>query len=138
MMEHSLSPGASRVPLVLVVDDSRSSQEFIAELLLRRGYRVLTANDGREALNLARAENFDLVITDIFMPNMDGLELLVALRELQPTTPRIAVTAGIIGASEPFLNAAAAFGATATFLKPFASDAFLNCVDGLLKHGPRS
>jgi len=125
---------SSAAPLILVVDDSRSSQEFIAELLLRSGYRVLTANDGREALTLAQAENFDLVVTDIFMPNMDGLELLVALRELQPTTPRIAVTAGIIGTSEPFLNAASAFGATATFLKPFDTGAFLTCVDGLLKH----
>jgi CheY-like chemotaxis protein len=121
------------VPLILVVDDSRSSQEFIAELLLRRGYQVRTANDGREALTLAQAENFDLVITDIFMPNMDGLELLVALRELQPTTPRIAVTAGIIGTSEPFLNAASAFGAAATFLKPFVTSEFLECVDSLLR-----
>lgn len=85
-------PGA---PLrVLVVDDSRVSRIQLVETLTAAGIGVVEAGDGQEALWRARTEHFDLVLTDIHMPIMDGLELCQRLRELKQykTTPVLVLT----------------------------------------------
>jgi two-component system CheB/CheR fusion protein len=71
---------------ILVVDDSHDSLEMLRILLSSEGAQLTTAAGGQEALNLARSENFDLIISDISMPEMDGYELLTRLRD----DPRLA------------------------------------------------
>jgi two-component system sensor histidine kinase and response regulator WspE len=61
---------------VLVVDDSLTVRELERKLLANRGYQVTVAVDGMDGWNAVRAEHFDLVITDIDMPRMDGIELV--------------------------------------------------------------
>jgi len=78
---------------VLVVDDREGIRSFIAEALDGAGYQVVTAADGAEAMEAAGAGRFHLVITDLKMPRMDGMELLARLRRLDPTLPVIVLTA---------------------------------------------
>jgi two-component system chemotaxis response regulator CheY len=67
--------------VVLVVDDSATVRKFVAASLNMKGFRVVTAADGVEASELMPAEKFDLIITDLNMPDMDGFEFIRTLRE---------------------------------------------------------
>jgi len=90
------------VKTILVVDDEEAVVEFVSSLLEDGGYRVLRAYDGRSALDMSRRERPDLVITDVMMPIMNGIELACQLRA-HPETSRIPVilmTAGRIPTSE--------------------------------------
>lgn len=78
---------------ILIVDDEPSMREFLGILLEKEGYRALTASDGREALSFVESHPVDLVISDIRMPVMSGLELLAALKEKKPALPVIMITA---------------------------------------------
>ncbi len=78
---------------ILVVDDELSMREFLKILLEKEGYRILTAADGSEALSLADRNTIDLVVSDIRMPGISGLELLAALKEKNADLPVIMITA---------------------------------------------
>jgi len=78
---------------ILVVDDELSMREFLKILLEKEGYRILTAADGTEALSLAGQNPIDLVVSDIRMPGISGLELLAALKEKNADLPVIMITA---------------------------------------------
>jgi len=67
--------------VVLVVDDSATVRKFVAAALNMKGFRVITAGDGIEALERMPSEKFDLIITDLNMPDMDGYEFIRTLRE---------------------------------------------------------
>jgi CheY-like chemotaxis protein/anti-sigma regulatory factor (Ser/Thr protein kinase) len=78
------------VKKILVVDDDRTTRHMIALQLRSAGYAVEAASDGRRALERVRRHSFDLVLLDVWMPGMDGLELLGRLRE-EPSRPRVVV-----------------------------------------------
>ena len=78
---------------ILVVDDELSMREFLGILLRKEGYRVLSAADGKEALHITADNTIDLVISDIRMPGMNGLELLSALKQENSCLPVIMITA---------------------------------------------
>ncbi|RJP84118.1 MAG: sigma-54-dependent Fis family transcriptional regulator [Desulfobacteraceae bacterium] len=78
---------------ILVVDDEEKMQHLLSIMLMRQGYRVDRAGDGQKALTLVRENPYDLVISDIRMPNMDGLELLSAIKELNIPCPVVFITA---------------------------------------------
>ena len=80
-------------PRLLVVDDDLESCEVVAEALRAEGYVVATAQGGRTALTLAREQVFDIVMSDIRMPDLDGLALLRGLREASPGVTVILMTA---------------------------------------------
>jgi CheY-like chemotaxis protein len=75
---------------LLVVDDEPDAVLILARTLLARGYRVITAESGLQAINLAKAEKPDLILLDILMPDMDGTQVAAALQE-DPTTKNIPV-----------------------------------------------
>jgi DNA-binding NtrC family response regulator len=79
--------------LILIVEDDLKVGESIRLLLKRRGYESLLASNGKEALSLFRQETVDLVITDLVMPKMDGIELLEAVKHLRPETEVIVISA---------------------------------------------
>lgn len=94
---------------ILVVDDQRSIRNSLAELLELEGYKVLKAQDGREALNILPKSDVKLVITDIKMPNMDGTELLSKVKELYNEIPVIMISAhGCIQSAVKCINSGAA------------------------------
>src|SRR2546422_9488200 len=78
---------------ILVVDDEQSMTQFLSIVLRKEGCQVTTVNNGREALEKARAENFDVVITDIKMPGMDGIQLLQGIKKHDPSLPVVIMTA---------------------------------------------
>jgi PAS domain S-box-containing protein len=84
-------PGG-HVPKILVVDDEPKTLDLMVEWLAQAGYRVLSARSGREALKIFNAEHPELMITDLFMPEMSGLELIEAARSISPKTEILILT----------------------------------------------
>jgi two-component system response regulator PilR (NtrC family) len=78
---------------ILVVDDDQGMREFLEIMMTREGYRVVTASDAGKALTRCRKETFDLVITDLKMPKMDGIAFLKEVKQLSPETMVILITA---------------------------------------------
>ncbi|MGQ9630119.1 MAG: sigma-54-dependent transcriptional regulator [bacterium] len=78
---------------ILVVDDEAGMREFLKAVLEDEGYEVSLAKDGREAFSKIESQNFHLIMTDLRMPGMDGMEVLRRAKELDPTAPVIVITA---------------------------------------------
>jgi DNA-binding NtrC family response regulator len=78
---------------ILVVDDEQSMTQFLSIVLRKEGYSVVTVNNGRDALEKVKTEGFDVVITDIKMPGMDGIQLLHGIKKHDPALPVIIMTA---------------------------------------------
>jgi PAS domain S-box-containing protein len=118
---------------ILVVDDQPTNREMLSTLLGYRGHRVLEAADGAEALLISRRERPDLVISDILMPTMDGLEFVRRLRADPDLyrTPVIFCTATLLHREAEALAEAA--GAARLFYKPIDPEKVLAAVDALLQ-----
>jgi len=78
---------------ILVVDDDQGMREFLEILLIREGYEVISASGGKEALCLCKKYKFDLAITDLKMPKVDGIDVLKSIKEISPETMVILITA---------------------------------------------
>jgi len=120
---------------ILVVDDELSMREFLKILLEKEGYRVTTAAEGKTALLLAEQHHFDLMISDIRMPGMSGLELLAQLKQLQADIGVIMITAF---ASPDDAVSAMKHGAFDYITKPFNVDEIKNVVRAVLKKRPHA
>jgi two-component system response regulator PilR (NtrC family) len=120
---------------ILVVDDELSMREFLKILLEKEGYRVTTAAEGKTALALAEQHHFDLMISDIRMPGMSGLELLAQLKQLQADIGVIMITAF---ASPDDAVSAMKHGAFDYITKPFNVDEIKNVVRAVLKKRPHA
>ena len=117
-------------PRLLVVDDEETQRGMLKSILERAGYHVVTAADGREALDLLEEANFDLVLTDQRMPVLDGLELLKRVNELPVGLPVVLMTAygSVSSAVEAMKHGAADY-----LTKPFEKDELLLVVKKVLK-----
>ncbi len=127
---HASDGDAEQGRTVLVVDDVSDVTEMLSVLLTHAGYEVVTASSAHEAIALARDHHFDLVISDIGMPEMNGYELAEALRS-QPgyeTVPMVAVT-GYSMFDDRNRSLAAGFNAHVT--KPIEPRAFLDLIQQL-------
>ncbi|RME97202.1 MAG: response regulator [Chloroflexi bacterium] len=115
---------------VLTVDDRADSIKFLREyVLIPNGYKMLHANNGADALHLVLSRKVDLVISDLVMPRMGGLELLETLRERELDIPVILMT---FHGSEGTAVRAFRLGARDYIIKPFAIDEMLNAIDRAL------
>lgn len=117
---------------VLVADDEEALLRILALVLEEAGYRVITAHDGRAALDAARTQAADVVITDFMMPELGGGELLSALLEARPRTPVI-----VMSSLEESVIARSCNGHARFFRKPFDVPEFLHSVASLASAGPR-
>jgi CheY-like chemotaxis protein len=113
---------------ILVVDDSAEVRSFLAALLEHEGYVVNQAANGKEAQVWCRETDIDLIITDIVMPEQEGLETIRMIRQTWPHIPVIAVS----GSGDQYLDIAKIFGAEAVFCKPIVSEAILREVRRLV------
>lgn len=105
---------------VLVIDDDPAGREVMLEALGGRGYSTCWAANGRDALEMLAAHRFRLIITDIFMPHVDGIELIIAATRSHPTVPLLAISGGGWGgAPERVLRPARMLGSRRTLAKPF-------------------
>ncbi len=107
------------MPTILVVDDKDSMRNMLTQTLTEEGYRVDAAEDGKKALDLVRNKSYDLVLTDLKMPNIDGLELLSSVKEIDDETSVIVMTA--YGTIEDAVNAMKR-GAYDFITKPFDTE----------------
>jgi DNA-binding NtrC family response regulator len=117
---------------ILVIDDEPGIRAVLQAVLTRGGHTVLSANDGAIGLAAFIADRPDLVITDIIMPEKEGIETIRAIRKLDPLVPIIAISGGGRTANADYLPLAAKFGATATLPKPFGAAAVLDLVKEIL------
>ncbi len=116
---------------ILFVDDEESVRYALGKFLRRAGHEIIEAEDGAVALELAAREQFDMVITDIIMPTLEGVELIMRVRQTHPDLPIIAISAGgRVGRGE-YLSNAADLGATATMAKPVNEDELLRLIETL-------
>lgn len=118
--------------VVLVVDDLLELRLMLEDLLLEAGHTVVCAENGSEGIDRAGEQSFDLLISDIFMPEMDGLEFIRKVRQLQPRVPIIAMSAGDSKGTTDTLEYAEDFGASRIFVKPFPIGEFLEAVEELI------
>lgn len=116
---------------VLAVDDSASMRQMVTFTLKGAGYDVIEASDGVEALNVAKGKSVDLVLTDVNMPNMDGITLIKELRALPSYkfTPMLMLTTES-GSDKKGEGKAA--GATGWIVKPFNPDQLLGTIKKVL------
>ena len=104
--------------MILAVDDSSTMRQMLSVTLQNAGHQVIQAEDGVVALDIAREQKFDLVITDVRMPNMDGITLVSELRNLPgfEATPLLVLTTESAASKK---QAGKAAGATGWIVKPF-------------------
>ncbi|MBI5788690.1 MAG: response regulator [Candidatus Schekmanbacteria bacterium] len=120
---------------ILVVDDEESSRTGLSKILARSGYEVLTAGDGEEALGKVRGAACHLIITDMKMPKMGGIELLREVKKLQPEIGVIMVTA--YGEVDSYLEAMN-LGAFEYLNKPIKVDELKKVISKVLEEQQRS
>ncbi len=121
---------------ILVIDDVAGVRRSIGGVLARDGHEVSEATDGVEGVEIARRTAPDLVITDLLMPRLDGLDTIDRLREAGLTCPILAISGGgaLVEAGDAL--AAATHLADATLAKPFETDDLRRSVAGLLGGRP--
>lgn len=118
---------------ILVVDDVDAVRESLRLALERAGYDVDEAADGQEALSIAHRTATDAVVADLWMPRLDGIELLKALRRERPGLRVIAISGGGAGMSlEVATSLARAWGAEDVLVKPFDNETLVARLDALL------
>ncbi|MFZ5929553.1 MAG: response regulator [Acidobacteriota bacterium] len=117
---------------VLVVDDDPGVRDVIRSMLESSGYSVLLAANGKEAMRLLKSERADLILTDLVMPEQEGIETIKALRREYPEIKVIAMSGAFGG---DYLRIAAYLGAHATLAKPIQMDKLLKLVRETLEPG---
>lgn len=117
---------------VLIVDDSNSIRDMVSFTLKSAGYTTIEAKDGLEGLNAAKLGSFDLVISDVNMPNMDGISLCKELRQLPPFkfTPILMLTTE---SSTDMKMKGKEAGATGWLVKPFNPDKLLQTIKRVVR-----
>jgi two-component system response regulator (stage 0 sporulation protein F) len=122
-------------PRILLLDDEPELRSVMRDRLILKGYDVKTAPDGRLGLKLYHESPVDLVITDVLMPEMDGLEVIRVLYG-ESSPPLIIAMSGGGSRDLDFLVEATEFGATRTLSKPFCLDDLVTLVNDLLSSVP--
>lgn len=106
---------------ILVIDDDDFFCDMLVQMLRQDGHRVIAKDDGVQALKLLERSLPDLIITDILMPHMDGVEFIMELSKQSNKTPVIAMSGGRRSVTAQFnLNSATLLGVKATLTKPFS------------------
>jgi two-component system, response regulator YesN len=114
---------------ILLIDDEPSARQFFREVLEGAGYGVTEASSAKDGLSHLKAHPVDLVITDILMPDMDGLELTWVLHQQYPHIKVVAVSSG--QQDIDYCSVARFFGAHETLMKPVAIPRLLDAVGRL-------
>jgi two-component system response regulator AtoC len=116
---------------ILIVDDELLVRNFLAETLRRKNFEVMTAENGHKAMQLLKDNTFDMVITDMKMPDMTGIEILKKVKEVSPTAIVIIITA--FGSIENAVEAMK-LGAFNYLIKPFSPDAIEAIIEKSMEH----
>ena len=125
-------------PLILVIDDDDPTRDALLLSLEAHGYRAIGAADGVAAMKLLQADQPAAIVLDLYMPDMDGFEVMSALKSQALDVPVIAISGGMPGRPGDLLSMALDFGAAAALRKPFAIEELDAAIRNLVpKLGPR-
>jgi CheY-like chemotaxis protein len=116
---------------ILIIDDEAQIRMMLSQMLSNEGHAVEAAEDGMAGLKAVKTNPFDIVITDIIMPEKEGIETIMHLKKLYPAIRIIAISGG--GRLDPksILNYAGKLGAEYTFQKPIDRQDLLNAINAL-------
>ncbi|MBF0118337.1 MAG: response regulator [Desulfobacterales bacterium] len=121
---------------ILVIDDDDQIRQMLRQMFERLGYEVMDAKDGKEGIGLHCERNADVIITDIFMSEKEGIETIKELKQQFPNVNIIAMSGGSMSGSigrDAYLKAAKSLGAAKTFTKPIDRRELIDAVQNLLK-----
>jgi len=121
------------MPVIMIIEDDRDLREMLRSALLRKEYTVLEADNGREALMSFKPGVTDLVVTDLIMPEEDGLKVIMQMRILKSGIKVIAISGGGKAGPGNYLDMARTLGADAVFSKPFSVNDLVTRIEQLLK-----
>lgn len=113
---------------ILVIDDDEIVREMIVELLTNAGFHAEGASDGKAGMSLFARRAFDLIVTDLVMPEQEGIETIFAIRAANKAVPIIAISGGGKISPDKYLQMAKQCGANHLFRKPFDNREFLATV----------
>lgn len=118
--------------LIMIVDDDPMIRKMLTQAFIDENYDVISAPDGKTALRKFSTEDIDVVITDIIMPDMEGIETIRELRKIKPDAKIIAFSGGGSISPEGYLKVASSMGAQYTFQKPISIKELSKAVKDLL------
>ena len=121
------------MPGILIVEDDNELREMLKISLMRHKYTVLEALNGRDAIAHFKPSITDAVITDLIMPEEDGLKVIMKLKELKPSVKVIAISGGGKAGPGSYLHLAKVLGADEIFSKPFSISNLIKCLEELLR-----
>ncbi|MEE9368531.1 MAG: response regulator [Pontiella sp.] len=121
---------------ILIIDDDPTIQNVFGQFLRGAGYEVLSAENGKVGMKIMQENRPDLIITDILMPEMDGLEILLQIRNEHDNMPIIAISGGMRALPINFLRQAKLFGACHVFEKPVPLNVLLEAIQTILPNLP--
>jgi CheY-like chemotaxis protein len=124
--------------LILVIDDVATMRDLVRRMLERGEHSVIEAEDGEVGLSMFEDEDPVVVITDLIMPNMEGIETIQQIRRSRPRAKIIAMSGATDFSGASCLNTARKLGADAVLAKPFQRAALLDAVGQLLSTSPSS
>ena len=104
---------------ILIVEDEAPFRDVLVRVLREKGHDPIETPDGSQALKICQTNHIDLMLTDLIMPNKEGIETIIEVRKNFPNLPIIAMSGGGRTGPHDLLTAAAALGAHATISKPF-------------------
>lgn len=117
---------------ILVIDDNTSMRDAVCEMLQQAGYETISVENGCHAVQIHRNDPVDIIITDLFMPDTDGLEIIYQFRREFPEVKIIAVSGGGSRGLVELLVVAKKMGAQRAFMKPFSWEDLMTAIQELL------
>jgi len=120
------------MPGILIIEDDTELREMLKISFSRRKYTILEAGNGKDAITHFKPGVTDLVVTDLIMPEEDGLKVIIKLREIKPSIKIIAISGGGKAGPGSYLNLAKALGADAIYSKPFSVSDMILKIEELL------
>ena len=118
---------------ILIIDDEESIRLLLDQALTHDGHQVYTAENGKQGVRFTRQEDVDVIVTDIFMPEQEGVETIQGLRAIRPSIPIIAISGGGRFQQHDLLHLAQALGANAALKKPFSIAEIRDTVNRMLQ-----
>jgi len=128
-----IAPGKKNMAHILLVEDSPEVSMSVREILGAAGHTVAEAPSGKQALELLKGTKFDAIVSDIWMPEMDGITLLKEIRGAGNKIPVVVISGGAPNAPLTYTAPlAATFGANVVLYKPFEKEELLNAIASVL------
>jgi len=123
---------------ILLIEDDATMGSMLSQLLSRNGYEITHVEDGEKGIAELKENQFDLIITDIVMPEKEGLETITEIRKSLKKMPIIAMSGGGKNPADTYLEFAKTLGADTTFTKPFDTKEFLHAIEKCLRSNKES